>query len=209
MNLPQWLLSKPVRDYVIILEGAEPGNRTHSLLKKHDLASRFVFSNRSLANGNDPRDVVAPVIEAYSNNMPGCLVIAPVWGTLDETFDWFRVTDHVNLSGENPLRGGPLSEGKPWFTPMGDAYSCDAEAELGQQLGENGIVLTGVLAGLSGPTHPTAAERKVLAAWGCAAYSWHIFTSAIAAAHLGMPFVAIGWNGNHEISLRKLLHLSA
>jgi hypothetical protein len=48
----------------------------------------------------------------------------------------------------------------------------------------------------------------VLAGWGCAAYSWHIFASSIAAAHLDVPFMAIGWNGDREIALLDILGLS-
>lgn len=209
MSLPQWLSSESVRDFILMLEGIEPDSRIHNLLQEHDFESRLVINMVSLANGGDPQDVVSPVVEAYSNECRGLMVIAPVWGTSSGTFDWLSVTDHVNLSGENPLRGGPLVEGKPWFTPMGEAYAHDTEAWVRRQLEGSGIVTSGVLAGLSGPTHPTAAEKKVMATWGCVAYSWHIFTSSIAAAHLGMPFVAIGWNGDSEIALCDLLHLSA
>ena len=209
MNLSDWFASEAGRDHILIFEGVEPKDWLNDLFQKHDHGSRIVVNRASLAQGSDARDVVTPVIEAYSKGLRSLLVIAPVWGTSEHTFDWHFVTDHVNLSGENPLRGGPLIEGKPWFTPMGEAYRGSVERLLRPHFELRGTVLSGVLAGLSGPTHPTAAEKKVLAAWGCAAYSWYIVTASIAAAHLGMTFMAIGWNGDRETTLHSLLQLSA
>ena len=208
MSLPGWFFSDAIREHMLLLEGIEPGSASFDMLHKHDLASRFMVSRASLANNGDARDVVAPVIEAYLNGFGGLLVIAPVWGTSPRPFDWLFVTDHVNLSGENPLRGGPLVEGKPWFTPMGEAYHRTLEGWLRQHLEGRGTVISGVLAGLSGPTHPTIAEKKVLASWGCVAYSWHIVSASIAAAHLGLSFIAIGWNGEREMTLHTLLQVA-
>jgi purine nucleoside phosphorylase len=209
MILPPWISSETVRDYMLMLEGIERRSVIHDLVREGDFESKLMLSELSLADGSDPRDVVAPIVTAHSNGIRGLFVIAPVWSTSSDPFDWFCITDHVNLSGENPLRGGPLVEGRPWFTSMGDAYARGTEEWLEHEMGEQGVVMSGVLAGLSGPTHPTTAEKTVLAAWGCAAYSWHIFTASIAAAHLGMPFRAVGWNGDREDALHKLLHPSS
>ena len=45
--------------------------------------------------------------------------------------DFMQITDHINLMGENPLRG-TVTEGRTRFVDMADAYS----AELGQALGQ-------------------------------------------------------------------------
>jgi hypothetical protein len=207
MTSPQWVPSDLVRDSMIMLEGVEPGSPLRDQIAQYAATQQFLINDASLAHGDTPQAAVKPVVDAYREGCRSLLTIAPVWGTANEDFDWLIITDHVNLSGENPLRGGPLVAGNPWFTPMGDAYADLPDSQLKEQLQGKGSVLSGVLAGLSGPTHPTAAEKKVLAAWGCVAYSWHIFTTSIAAAHLGMRFVAIGWYGDRETALLTLLRL--
>ena len=45
--------------------------------------------------------------------------------------DFMQITDHINLMGENPIRG-TVAEGRTRFVDMADAYS----AELGKALGQ-------------------------------------------------------------------------
>jgi purine-nucleoside phosphorylase len=114
--------------------------------------------------------------------------------------DRMLITDHLNLTGRNPLAGSwehdaasPLDpSGSSRFVDMAGAYDrrladlCrDAARELGSPLRE------GVYAGVSGPSYETPAEIRMLRAMGADAVGMSTVLEVIALHQLGVRVAAI------------------
>jgi purine-nucleoside phosphorylase len=95
--------------------------------------------------------------------------------------DLLLITDHLNLTGTNPLIG------QPCFVTMTDGYDLqfrarahEAAAVVGERLAE------GVYAGLVGPSYETAAESRMLRTLGADAVGMSTVLEVIAARALGL-----------------------
>jgi purine-nucleoside phosphorylase len=101
-----------------------------------------------------------------------------------------RIEDHLNLMGDNPLRGE--SARGPRFPDLSRAY----DAELGQlcerAAREAGVRLErGVYAALLGPSYETPAEIRMLATLGADAVGMSTVPEVIALRQLGVRVGAV------------------
>lgn len=100
--------------------------------------------------------------------------------------DFMRITDHINLMGENPLRG-LVSEGMERFVNMTDAYSAELGQAFGQAAGQCGVSLKqGVYLAVSGPSYETPAEIRAFAKMGADAVGMSTVPETIVARQCGM-----------------------
>src|SRR5262249_44218241 len=77
--------------------------------------------------------------------------------------DWMLVTDHLNLSGKNPLEGPNDPRLGPRFPDLSHAYDPGLRALLVSAADEVGVPLhEGVYAMMSGPSYETPAEIRML-----------------------------------------------
>src|SRR5262245_61937538 len=103
--------------------------------------------------------------------------------------DRMLITDHLNLTGHNPL-GGPGAGER--FIDMGAAYDprladlCRAAARETQA-----PLKEGVYAGVVGPSYETPAEIRMLRAMGADAVGMSTVLEAIALRHVGARVLAI------------------
>jgi purine-nucleoside phosphorylase len=97
------------------------------------------------------------------------------------------LSDHINLSGSNPLRGElPLAWG-PRFPGMADAYDANLRRLARAEAARLGIDLAeGVYVGLAGPSYETPAEVKMLGLLGGDVVGMSTVLEVIAARHLGV-----------------------
>lgn len=123
--------------------------------------------------------------------------------------DLMMITDHINLMGDNPLRGPNLKDLGPRFPDLSEAYNREcqevirrAAARINQELRE------GVYAGVCGPTYETPSEIRMLRALGADAVGMSTVPESIAANHLGVRVAAISCITNLAagITSRKLTH---
>lgn len=123
--------------------------------------------------------------------------------------DLMAITDHINLMGDNPLKGPNLAQLGPRFPDLSEAYSrecidilCEAATELGLTHHQ------GVYAGLLGPTYETPAEVRMLRTLGADAVGMSTVPESIAANHLGVRVAGISCITNLAAGLspRKLTH---
>lgn len=100
--------------------------------------------------------------------------------------------DHINLLGENPLRGWTDAEGRPPFVDLTNAYDPQL-AELALSCAaELGIPSTsGVYAAMPGPSYETPTEIEFLHRAGATVVGMSTVPEAIAAAALGLRFVGL------------------
>ena len=102
------------------------------------------------------------------------------------------MTDHINLSGDNPLFGPNLDFLGPRFPALTDAYDPELAARARAAAEQTGIRLReGVYVMLSGPTYETRAELRMLRQLGADAVGMSTVLEVIVARHAGVRVLAI------------------
>ena len=105
--------------------------------------------------------------------------------------DFMQITDHINLMGENPLRG-TVSEGRTRFVDMADAYSAELGQALGQAAERCGVSLKqGVYLAVSGPSYETPAEIGAFANMGADAVGMSTVPETIVARQCDMEVLGL------------------
>ena len=155
-----------------------------------------------LYEGYHPREVVFPIrlMQALGT---GTLIVTNAAGGLNPAFrpgDIMRITDHINLTGENPLVGPNEPDWGIRFPDMSQVY----DAHLGEQAQAAAEALgrplqEGVYAGLKGPSLETPAEIRFLTTIGADAVGLSTVQEVIAAVHAGMRILGLSviTNVNH------------
>jgi len=118
------------------------------------------------------------------------LVITASTGGLDPDLEPGTLvigTDHLNLIGENPLRGWRDPEGRPVFVDLTRVYPPEMAAVAERAAEEVGVpVARGVYAAMPGPTYETPAEVEFIRRAGGDVVGMSVVPEACAAAALGM-----------------------
>jgi purine-nucleoside phosphorylase len=123
--------------------------------------------------------------------------------------DLVRITDHLNLTGQNPLTGTNDDAVGPRFPDMSEAYDPALGAQLEAAAGEVGVALkTGVYAGLPGPSYETPAEIRMLRTLGADLVGMSTVHEVIAARHQGVRVagVSVVTNAAAGLSPERLSH---
>lgn len=111
--------------------------------------------------------------------------------------DLVRITDHLNLSGSNPLTGPNDARLGPRFPDLGEAYHPALGEVLDAAARRVGVTLKrGVYAYLAGPSYETPAEVRMLRALGADLVGMSTVPEVIAARHMGVPVCAVAMVSN-------------
>ncbi len=120
----------------------------------------------------------------------GALVVGNAAGSLRRDLpegSIVAISDHLNLTGHNPLRGQPPAAWGPQFPDLCDAYDADLRRRLVDIGREAGIrVHEGVYVGLLGPSYETPAEIRAYRALGGDLVGMSTVQEVIAARHMGL-----------------------
>jgi purine-nucleoside phosphorylase len=120
---------------------------------------------------------------------PRTVVLTNAAGGLDPTFDpgdVMLIADHINLSGDNPLRGPNLDRFGERFPAMTDAYDRELRAAAHESATRTGVALReGVYVMLAGPSYETRAEMRMLRSFGGDAVGMSTAHETIVARHAG------------------------
>jgi purine-nucleoside phosphorylase len=116
--------------------------------------------------------------------------------------DLMRITDHVNLSGQNPLVGPNDERLGPRFPDLSAAYSPVLAQALDRAAAAAGVALKrGVYCQLLGPSYETPAEIRALRLLGADAVGMSTVPEVIAARHLGLDVAALSCITNRAAGL--------
>jgi purine-nucleoside phosphorylase len=119
------------------------------------------------------------------------------------------ITDHINLTGANPLAGPNDDSLGPRFPDMSEAYSRAYRETAKQAARELGIKLNeGVYAAVPGPSYETPAEIRYLRTIGADVVGMSTVPEVIAANHMGIRCVGISCVTNMAAGIlpKKISH---
>jgi purine-nucleoside phosphorylase len=119
------------------------------------------------------------------------------------------ITDHLNLTGTNPLLGPNDATLGPRFPDLTTAYDLELRSLAKEIAAEKKIVLReGVYAGLLGPSYETPAEVRMLKTLGADAVGMSTVLETIAARHMGARVLGLSCLSNMAagISPHPLTH---
>ncbi len=144
--------------------------------------------------GHSLTDVALPV-RAYAQMGVKTVVLTNASGGIAyglEAGDIVLLSDHINLLGDNPLRGPNLDPLGPRFPDMTEVYDR-ALRKIARDVGrEIGIVLKeGVYLATLGPSYETPAEIRAFRALGADLVGMSTVPEAIAARHAGMKVLGV------------------
>jgi purine-nucleoside phosphorylase len=102
------------------------------------------------------------------------------------------ISDHVNLMGDNPLRGPNDERFGPRFPDMSTVYSPELQELVIDEAKAIGVeVRRGIYGALSGPSYETPAEIHLLRNLGADAVGMSTVPEAIVARHMGLEVLGI------------------
>lgn len=144
--------------------------------------------------GYSPKEITFP-IRLMAKMGVTVMLISSAAGGLNPLFhpgELMIVTDHINLTGMNPLIGPNMESFGPRFPDMSRAY----DKSLITLATQNALRLKmelrqGVYAGVLGPSLETPAETRFLRIAGADAVGMSTVLEVIAAIHCGMRVMAI------------------
>ena len=138
------------------------------------------------------------------------LIVTNAAGGINPDFnvgDLMIITDHINLSGANPLMGPNIDEHGPRFVDMSDAYSKRAQNILHDISQSQGIPLQeGVYTWFSGPTYETPAEIRFARTIGGDAAGMSTAPETIVAKHCGMEVARLSCITNMAAGMQESLN---
>jgi purine-nucleoside phosphorylase len=147
-----------------------------------------------LYEGNHPGLVIQPVL-LFKALGASVVVLTNAAGGLDPSFGpgtLMVMSDHINLTGMNPLIGRNADGLGERFPDLTDAWSPRLRAALHAAGSAEGVPLAeGVYVGLTGPNYETPAEVRMLAGLGGDAVGMSTVLECIAARWVGLEVCGV------------------
>ncbi|WP_251197831.1 purine-nucleoside phosphorylase [Anaerotardibacter muris] len=148
--------------------------------------------------GVTAQDVALPVWALHEAGID-TLVTTNAAGALNPAFkvgSFCAMTDHINMTGRNPVAHTEANQIAERFVPMLDAYDPHLRALLlDVAAAEQVDVNEGVYLGLLGPSFETPAEIRVFSQWADTV-AMSVVEEVIAARHVGMRVVGLSLVSN-------------
>src|SRR3954462_9424784 len=178
------------------------------------LAHAPVLALQGRLHGYEGHDAATVAFPARVLGVLGsrALVVTNAAGGVNAAFapgDLMRITDHLNLSGRNPLIGPNEDALGVRFPDLSRVYDVRLGEALEAAAGDASVSLrSGIYAHISGPTYETPAEVRMLRLLGADAVGMSTVPEVIVAAHQGLPCCGISCITNHAagISPTPLTH---
>ncbi len=162
-----------------------------------EIQGRTVLVQRGrvhLYEGRSIAEVVYP-IRVYAMMGVRTVVLTNASGGIAhglEAGDIVLIRDHINMLGDNPLRGPNIDELGPRFPDMTYAYDPELRKKAREVAHELGLVVKeGVYLATLGPSYETPAEIRAFRALGADLVGMSTVPEAIAARHAGLKVLGI------------------
>ncbi len=166
----------------------------------------LVLSGRTHFYEGQPMERVTFAVRALAAFGITDLLLTNAAGGINKQFragDFMVLTDHINFTGANPLRG-PQQKKLPRFVDLTEAYDPKLRALLFKAGNLAGLKLrNGVYLAVSGPSYETPAEIRAFATLGADAVGMSTVPEAIAARQYGLKVAAISCITNLAAGISK------
>ena len=154
----------------------------------------MVLSGRAHYYEGHPMTLVTFAVRALAAYGIRDLLLTNAAGGVNRSFhpgEFMLLTDHINLMGVNPLRGGPLP-GLPRFVDLTCAYDPGLRRLL-QRAGQacDLKLRSGTYLAVSGPSYETPAEIRAFARLGADAVGMSTVPETIVARQCGLKVAAV------------------
>ncbi|EHJ52727.1 purine-nucleoside phosphorylase [Streptococcus macacae] len=160
-----------------------------------DLAGRKVLALQGRFHyyeGNPMELVTFPVRIMKALGCKGLIVTNAAGGIGFGPGTLMAISDHINLTGSNPLMGENLDDFGPRFPDMSNAYTADYRQKAQAVAEKIDVKLAeGVYIGVSGPSYETPAEIRAFKTMGADAVGMSTVAEVITAAHSGLKVLGI------------------
>jgi len=169
-------------------------------------AGQFVFGNLEgkkvvamqgrfhYYEGYSMQEIALPIRVMYKMGAKN-LIVTNAAGGINRNFkpgNFMIIQDHINLMGDNPLKGENIEEFGPRFPDMSEVYNKELRELAEKTALENKInTVKGVYCALSGPNYETPAEIRYLRSSGGDAIGMSTVPETITANHMGMEILGI------------------
>ncbi len=159
-----------------------------------------------------PQQVITLPVRVLAALGVKTVVLTNACGGVNTAFhpgDLMLISDHINLSGANPLIGPNLDAFGPRFPDMSDLYTASLRKAIQQKAGQAGMELQeGVYAMYSGPNYETPAEIRMFRILGADVVGMSTVPEALVAGQCGMQVVGVSCITNMAAGVlpRKLDH---
>ena len=199
-------LGESIRDLYVhaALEYWDIPNFPVSTVQSHygKLVAGEIYGQRILAmqgrfhlyEGYSPAAVTFPIRVMQAMGVH-TLVLSNAAGGINLDFsagDIMLITDHINMTGENPLIGPNVDQWGVRFPDMIRTYDPDLMQIAEKTAHANGFLLqTGVYMGLKGPSLETPSETRFLRNSGGDAVGFSTVMEAITGMHAGMRIIGL------------------
>ena len=154
--------------------------------------------------GYTAQDIAFPVWLAHELGAR-VLVSTNAAGAIDTRLspgDFCVVSDHINLTGHNPIAGAQTQELVPRFFSMEGAYDTALRKTALQAAAETGIYAQeGVYLSTLGPSFETPAEIRAFAQLGASTVAMSMCEEVIAARQMDMRVLGLNLIVNHAAGL--------
>lgn len=144
--------------------------------------------------GYAPDEIAYPVYVMKALGVRA-LVLTNASGGINTSFsvgDFMLIEDHINMTGKSPLTGPNDNGLGTRFPDMTFAYEPGLRDQALAAAQDCGLILRrGVYCGVNGPQFETPAEIRMFRAMGADAVGMSTVFEVIAAAHCGLPVVAV------------------
>ena len=170
-----------------------------------------MYGRSHIYEGHEPA-VLAKPIRVLKDIGCKLLVVTNAAGSLDEDMpagSLMAITDHINLSGSNPLIGSNAADYGPRFHDMSDGYHKKYRDQLINIANIiNQKIFQGIYCMFSGPNFETPAEIKASKVLGVNAVGMSTVPEVLVANHCNLPVIAVSIITNLAagISKNKLSH---
>ena len=180
-TIPHWGKSTVVGHAGKLVYGDLGGHKVMAL------QGRFHFYE-----GNAMDVVTFPVRVMKALGCQGLIVTNAAGGVGFGPGTLMAISDHINMTGQNPLIGENLDSFGPRFPDLSDAYTAEYRKIAHKVSKEIGISLDqGVYLGVSGPCYETPAEIRAFKTMGADAVGMSTVPEVIVAAHSGLKVLGI------------------
>lgn len=206
-----WLTVQTALDYADIpnFPKAKVPGHSGKLLFGHSPSGKPVVAFQGRAHfyeGLTMREVAYPAFVASALGA-SVFIATNAAGGLNPDFaagDLMLIRDHLNLMGDNPLRGPDVAKGAERFVAMRDAYDLDLFELALHAARRSGLRLQqGVYAALPGPAYETEAELRMLYTLGADAVGMSTVPEVMAARQMGLRVMGLSVIANDAFPRRR------